>query len=130
MTRQAHVPERTGGYMLLYWSGRGWSVLLIMFGWMFVMAGIVIATHGPYGDPNANANVDRMVAIAFALSASCVFVLAHGRRLPPQTAEERAQQRRLHSHRDDFMFIPMTYYAYIFMAAAVWMLIKSFFDPG
>jgi hypothetical protein len=116
--------------MLVYWRGRGWSVLLIMFGWMFVAVGIGIATHGPEADPNANANVDRLFGIAFALSAASVFFLARGRRLPPQTVEEAAQEPRLYSHLDHFMFVPMLYYTYIFAAAAVFLFGKSFFEAG
>ena len=70
--------------MLLFWRGLGWAVLPIMFGWLFLLIGVAIATLGPEADPNADANTSRLFALAFALSAATVFYLAHRRANRPR----------------------------------------------
>lgn len=106
--------------MLLFWRGQGWTVLLILFGWLFLLIGVIIATHSPEGDPNAAANTDRTFALAFALSAITVFAMALRRERKLRSAAEPAP------YDDHFMFIPVKFWAYGFVAVAVFLLARSF----
>lgn len=114
--------------MLIFWEGKGWTVLLIMFGWVFLMIGVVIATAPAEGDPNAAANTDRYFAIAFALSAASVFFMDQRRR------KKRSQEARSGgaegvaaiAPRDSFMFITLKYWVYIYVAVAVYFIGHSF----
>ncbi len=105
--------------MLLFWRGQGWAVMLILFGWLFLLIGVIIATHSPEGDTNAAVNTDRTFALAFALSAITVFAMAVLRERKLRSAAESAPY-------DHFMFIPVKFWAYGFVAIAVFLLTRSF----
>jgi hypothetical protein len=111
--------------VLLFWRGWGWLVLPILFGWVFVAIGIMIATQGPDADPNAAANTDRLFALVFVLSAATVFFLARWRNKPRQVVAPETGETQQLVHRDDFMFIPMKYYALVYAAVAVFLAVKS-----
>lgn len=106
--------------MLLFWRGHGWAVLLILFGWLFLLIGVTIATHGPEGDPNAAANTDRTFALAFALSAVTVYAMAWRKERKLRAAADPVP------YDDNFMFIPVKFWAYGFAAIAVFLLVRSF----
>lgn len=115
--------------MLIFWEGKGWTVPLIMFGWIFFMIGVMIATLPPEGSPNAAANTDRLFAIAFALSAGTVVYMdwrrtkKRVRQAASAGAEEAAGAIAL---RDSFMFIPLKYWAYIYAAITIYFIGHSF----
>lgn len=113
--------------MVLFWQGRGWAVLPIMFGWIFLVIGVMIATKGPEADPNAAANTDRIFALAFALSAANVFYLhwRRGKKLRAP-AEPGAEEGNGVVPPDSFMFVPIKYWAYLFAAGAAYLLVHSF----
>ena len=106
--------------MILFWRGHGWAVLLILFGWLFLLIGVTIATVSPEGDPNAAANTDRTFALGFALSAMTVYAMA------------RRKERKLLAaaaplpYDDHFMFIRVKLWAYAFTAIALFLLVRSF----
>ena len=114
--------------MLIFWEGKGWTVLLIMFGWIFFLTGIMIATAPPEGDPNAAANTDRLFALAFVLSAATVYYMdwRRGRRRAQIAASKKAEEADTIASRDSFMFIPLKYWAYIYAAAAIYFVGHSF----
>ncbi|MCR4339506.1 MAG: hypothetical protein NUW01_06425 [Gemmatimonadaceae bacterium] len=106
--------------MLLFWRGHGWAVLLILFGWLFLLIGVTIATHGPEGDPSAAANTDRTFALAFALSAVTVYAMAWRKERKLRAAADPVP------YDDNFMFIPVKFWAYGFAVIAVFLLVRSF----
>jgi hypothetical protein len=115
--------------MLLFWRGLGWSVLPILFGWIFLLIFVMIATQGPAADPNAAANTSRLFGLAFALSTASVFYLARRRANRPRLIADPATGESLPvPQQDDFMFIPMKYWSYIFAAGAAYFFIRSFFE--
>lgn len=103
--------------MIIFWRGIGWSVLLILFGWLFLLIGVAIATMGPGPDPNAEANTNRLFAAAFALAAGTVFYLARGR--------AKRRQAGAAIEPDEFMFIRMEYWTWPLAAIAVYLAIRS-----
>lgn len=114
--------------MLLFWQGRGWAVLPIMFGWIFLVIFVLIATMGAEADPNAAAaNTDRTFALAFALAAANVFYLhwRWGKKLRAP-AEPGAEEGNGVVPQDSFMFVPIKYWAYVFAAGAAYFLVHSF----
>lgn len=119
--------------MLLFWRGIGWAVPLIMFGWIFALIFVMIATQGPEADPNADATVARLFGLAFLLSAGTVFYLAWRRTHRPRVTDEPTSETVLVREMvpvqqgDHFMFVPLKYWAYLFAAVAVWFLASSFF---
>lgn len=114
--------------MLIFWEGKGWTVPLIMFGWIFFMVGVVIATLPAEGDPNADANTNRVFAIAFALSAATVFFMdrRRSRKRREQAASDAAEGAGAIAPRDSFMFIALKYWAYVFAAVTVYFIGHSF----
>lgn len=113
--------------MLLFWRGAGIWVLPIMFCWLFLLIGLMIATAGPVGNPDADAYTSRLFALSFALSAVTVFFIAHRREhrppvIDPATGEAEPPVR------DDFMYIPMKYWAYLFGVGAAYLFVRSFFQ--
>lgn len=114
--------------MLIFWEGKGWTVPLIMFGWVFVMIGVVIAAAPAEGDPNAAANTDRFFAIAFALSAATTFFMDRRRskKRRQQAASAETEEAGAIAPRDSFMFIPLKYWAYVFAAITVYFAGHSF----
>lgn len=113
--------------MLIFWEGKGWTVPLIMFGWVFVMIGVAIATGPAEGDPKAAANTDRFFAIAFALSAATVFFMDQRRKnRRQQAASVDTGEAGAMAPRDSFMFIALKYWSYIFAAIAVYFIGHSF----
>lgn len=113
--------------MLLFWQGRGWAVLPILFGWIFLVIGVMIATKGPEADPNAAANTDRIFALAFALSAANLLYLDWRRRKKLRKASAAgAEDGSAVVSPDSFMFIPIKYWTYLFAAVTAYFLIHSF----
>ncbi len=114
--------------MLIFWEGKGWTVPLIMFGWIFFMVGVLIATAPPEGDPNGAATTDRLFAIAFALSAATVFFMDHRRnrkRRVPGAVVGTGEPGAMAS-RDSFMFVTLRYWSYVFVAITVYFIVHSF----
>lgn len=110
--------------MLIFWEGKGWTVPLVMFGWVFFMIGVVIATAPAEGDPNAIANTDRYFAIAFALSAATVFFMdqRRSRKRGQQPAAVETGEAGGMAPRDSFMFVTLKYWSYIFAAITVYFI--------
>src|SRR5688500_12937922 len=108
--------------MLLFWRGKGWTVLPIMFAWVFFVMIVGIVMLGPEADPNAAANVDRHFALAFVLSAANLYYLAWG----GAGKVAQATDPNVAPYSDDCMFIPMKYWSYGFLAVAVFFLGRSF----
>lgn len=108
--------------MLLFWRGKGWAVLPIMFGWLFVVTIAWIATSGPEPSSNAAATTDRIFALGFGLAAVNVYYLAwRGARAVAQSTDPNVAP-----YSDDCMFIPMKFWAYGFAAIALFLLLRSF----
>lgn len=119
--------------MLVFWRGIGWAVPLIMFGWIFALVFVMIATQGPEADPNADATTARLFGFAFLLSAGTVSYLARRRaRRPPQIIERSTVETVLVPEMvpvpggDHFMFVPLKYWSYLFAVTAVWFFFKAF----
>lgn len=113
--------------MVVFWRGWGWTIPLIMFGWIFVAVGYVIATAPPGGNPNAAKDTDRLFALVFVLSAATVYLLDSWRRRGSTPVVDPATgETILIKNADHFMFIPAKYYPWVFLAIAVYMMAKSF----
>lgn len=113
--------------MLIFWRGRGWLVPVIMFGWLFVATGFAIATAPKNGDPNAAAHVDLLFAVVFVASAVTVYLMDRrttARIVPIADAVPGEAHRAV--PRDHFMFIPVKYYTWLFLAIAIFLAVKSF----
>ena len=115
---------------MIFWRGWGWWVFFGTFAWIFAIGGIMIATS--FYEPDkakAAASVDRMFALAFALSAVSIFLIARYRNSRSRkVADPGTGEIYLVPYVDEFMFIRMKYWAPVLVAAAVGMLIKSFFE--
>ena len=116
--------------MAVFWRGWGFLVPLIMFGWIFVLIGVMIATASPEGNPNAAAYTDRLFAVAFALSAVTDYIMDRRRRRPIPVVDPTTGETQMLVNEDHFMFILVKYYVWIFAAAAVFMAAKSFTEAG
>jgi hypothetical protein len=112
--------------MVVFWRGWGFLVPLIMFAWVFVAVGFMIATASPEGNPNAAAYTDRLFTVVFALSAGSVYVMDRWRRRPTPDVDPTTAETHLLVHEDHFMFVLVKYYVWIFAAIAVFMAAKSF----
>jgi hypothetical protein len=91
---------------MLFW--RGWGILVFFrpFVWIFILLGVLLGSGSQPDPAKAAAAVDRMFALAFALSAATVLFIARYR--------ERTAPKR-----DDFMFIPMKYWPWLLGVAAL-----------
>jgi hypothetical protein len=93
-----------------------------MFGWLFLVTIVWIATDGPEADPNGASTTDRIFALGFALAAMNVYYLAwRGTKAVAQSTDPDVAP-----YSDDCMFIPMRFWAYGFAAIALFLLIRSF----
>ena len=115
--------------MAFFWRGRGWLVPMIFLGWLFVGVAFAVVTAPPQGDPQASAHVDLLFAVVFAASALSVYVL-HRRTRARLTPIEDALpgEPHLEVQHDHFMFLPVKYWPWLFLAVAVVMAGKSFLE--
>jgi hypothetical protein len=109
---------------MLFWRGWGIAVLPVMFGWIFLLAGLMIAFGSGEADPNADATVDRLFARAFALSAVTTYGITRWRARKTLTPSDPSEGPEA-GVRDDFMFVPLEFYVYLFTAAALFMFARS-----
>lgn len=115
--------------MLIFWRGRGWLVPMILFGWVFVAVAFAIVTAPAQGDPKAAAHVDLLFAVVFIASAISVYVLDRRTRARLAPIEDASPgEPHLEVQHDHFMFVPVKYYTWLFLAGAVFMATKSFFE--
>jgi hypothetical protein len=116
--------------MIIFWRGWGWFVFFGTFAWIFGILGITMGTG--FYEPDkatADASVDRMFALAFALSAVSVFLIARYRNSRSRkVADPGTGEIYSVPNVDEFMFISMKYWTPVLVAAAAGMLIKSFFE--
>jgi hypothetical protein len=113
--------------MLIFWRGKGWLVPVILIGWVFVAVGFAIATAPDAGDPDAGAHVDLLFAVVFVVSAITVYLMdrrTRARILP--IADAVPGEPHLAVYHDHFMFLPVKWYTWVFLAGAVFMAGKSF----
>lgn len=103
---------------MLFWRGWGIAVFLIPFLWIFILIGVMAGAG--YYEPDsvkAAAAVDRLFALAFALSGVSVFLIVR----------YRARKGRNY---DDFMFIPMKYWPWLLGLVTLGFVVASFVATG
>jgi hypothetical protein len=100
---------------MLIWRGWGHLVFFVPFAWIFILAGVLIASE--YYEPDKaklEATIFRMGALALALAAVTLWIISRYR-------------SRVAPGRDEFCFIPMEYCTGVIAAGALAAFVASFF---